>query len=167
VAKKKPESGERHPFIAAYLKRLEVELRSVDEPEASAFIDRVRAEFEARLAGIEEPTDKQVLAISARLGQPRQLVVEAGLVEAKAANPLSCSDLLLSRGAVAAGLIALGFTFYSSLIAAIIGAVALILTIACMPRWARVKNSVVVGVMLVVAVAIILAVQLLGAAQTA
>lgn len=167
MAKKKPESDERHPFIAAYLKRLEGELHDVPPAEATAFIDRVRDEFEARLAGIEEPTDKQVLAISARLGQPRQLVVEAGLVEAKAANPLSRTDLLISRGAVIAGLIALGFTFYSSLIAAIVGGVALVLTIACLPRWSRVKNSVVVGVMLVVAVAIILAVQLLGAAQTA
>ena len=164
MAKNSAASGE-HPFVTAYLTRLESELRDAPAQEREDFIARVRAEFEYRLAGIEEPTNKQVLAISARLGQPRALVIEAGLVAPVQAAKPGEPNWFLSRGAVVCAAVALILTFYSSIAAAIVGAVGVILIALCVPRWNYLKKSVVLAAIMLVATGIILLVQALGGAQ--
>src|SRR5690625_7506855 len=106
------------------------------------------------------------MAISARLGQPRALVIEAGLVAPVQAAKPGEPNWFLSRGTVVCAAVALILTFYSSIAAAIVGAVGLVLIALCVPRWHYLKKSVAVSAILVVATGILLLVQSLGCAHT-
>lgn len=164
--KEKKIDGSDHPLMTAYLERLEQELAEVPPEQAKGFIAQVRAVFTERLAGIDEPSDKQVLEISARLGQPRALAIEAGLVDPEAAVEVSRSGWILSRVAFVAGLLSLVFTFFSSLTAAILGGAALVLVRISLRHWNEVKKTAVVTIIFVVATAILLSIQLLPAPPT-
>lgn len=158
-----PQPLTQHPFVVGYLKKLDEELRDASPSQIAEMRARVVAEFERRLAHVPEPTDEQVLAVSMALGRPREVAIAAGLIS-EDAGP-NRSDQMLSRAPILLGIAGIFFTFYSSIIAIVLGVGALVVLIGAIPRWERLKNTIVVGGILVAAIAIILAVQLLGASQ--
>ena len=156
-------SNTDHRLVLAYLAQLEKELASASPLEREEMLAQVRAEFAARLDEIQDPTDRQVLAVSAKLGQPRQFVAEAGLAPAQ---QLQGTNWVLARAPIIAALAALVITLYSSLVAAILAGFALLLVLVSIPRWQALKNTIVVSAILVIVTGIVLAVQVLGATQT-
>lgn len=150
-----------HPFVVGYLEELDEVLTEASPSQREEMRARAEAEFERRLAHVPEPTDKQILEVSVALGRPRDVAEAAGLVSVKPAP--SRGEQVLRRAPVLLGVAGVILTFYSSITAAVLGVGALVVLVRAIPRWKQLKNTIVVGGILVVAIALILAVQLLGA----
>lgn len=152
-------------FVQAYVAELEHELRDAPAQQRQELLEQVRAEYETRLATTPNPTDRQILAVSAALGKPRTLAQQSGLVPRKQPSPGTTRDQRLGQAALIGSLAALILTFYSSVAAIVVGAVAVVLIAVSIRKWQLVKKLLVVAIMATVATVLILLVQTLGASQ--
>ena len=163
-ATKNTEAAENR-LVTAYIAELERELKDAPEHESRQLIEKVRAEFQGRLAGIDDPTDRQVLPIINALGPPRALAIGEGLISPPPEMGPGQSGWLLSRGAVGFALAGLILTLFSSLAAVIAASIGLVLTALCVPRWQSLQKTLVLAVIILAITAITLFVQVFGATQ--
>lgn len=154
-----------HRLVTAYIAELERELKDAPEQESRQLIEKVQAEFRACLAGIDDPTDRQVLPIINSLGPPRALAIGQGLISPPPEMGPGQSGWLLSRGAVGFALTGLILTLFSSLASVIVASIGLVLTALCVPRWQALQKTLVLAVIILAITAITLAVQVFGATQ--